>query len=175
MDLLCLNLGCGSADEAMPGFVNLDRDPRCGDGSGWMFESGLPGFESGSVDGITISHVLMYVRVRDWMPFLAEAHRVLRPGGVIRVTEDVTDNSESRHWTGHSPRYRSWDSRVTPTSGILVVVALRLAGFTAREVSENETDFIDGRLCQSRHNDIRPGDYLGECQGPHVFFAEGVK
>jgi len=162
--MICLNLGCGHAGEDMPGMVNLDRNPKYGDGSGWTFESGLPQYAECSVDGITISHAMMYVDMKDWQPFLREAWRVLKPNGVIRITEDVTDDPMSRHWYGHHPLHSSYKGRKVPVTLSLMVAKLAQAGFNSWAVREHETMFCDSRLRQNRHGGP-----------PHVFFVEGVK
>jgi len=147
-----LNLGCG--DHLLPGFVNLDRT------RGWTFESGLRDFADGSVAAITISHALMYVREQD-IPFVvSECHRVLRPGGVIRITEDDTENPTSLAFGG----WRGEDPFVTLTSPAIVARWLARAGFEIHEVTEDTTLFPDRSLCQSVHRGP-----------PHVFFLEGVR
>ena len=93
-----LNLGYG--EHRLRGFVNLDKT------DGWTFESGLKNFAAASVAGITISHALMYVHEKD-IPFvISELHRVLVPGGILRITEDDTQNPESLAfggWRGEDP------------------------------------------------------------------------
>lgn len=81
-----LNLACGP--DKREGFVN--RDPRI---DGWKFQDGLRDYADGSVDGITIGCALYLIDPDEQVTFLAEAARVLRPGGVIRITEpDVHGN-----------------------------------------------------------------------------------
>jgi len=147
-----LNLGCG--DHPLPGFINLDKE------SGWTFESGLPDFAAESVGGITISHALMYV-AETRIPFvLSEFYRVLAPGGVVRITEDDTQNPEGfafGGWRGDCPF-------VTLTSPSIVAGWLARAGFEVRHVDENVTFFRDRSLCQSVHRG-----------SPHVFFIEGIR
>lgn len=76
-----LHLGCGKRDF----------------GSDWIHIDGgnfphvthhditkLP-FESGSVDLIYASHVIEYFDLEEVIPLLDEWHRVLKPGGVLRV------------------------------------------------------------------------------------------
>ena len=147
-----LNLGCG--DHPLPGFINLDKR------GGWTFESGLKDFATESVAAITISHALMYVEAKD-IPFVfSEFHRVLVPGGIIRITGDDTENPQSLAfggWTGDEPF-------VTLTSPSIVGGWLERAGFDVRQVDENTTFFSDTSICQSFHRGP-----------PHVFFIEGVR
>lgn len=155
---LRLNLGCGNPREAswhpMNGMVNLDKS------LGWSFEDGLGDFVDHSVYGITISHALMYVALEHWPKVFSEFTRVLAPGGVVRITEDVTDDPKSSRFGG----WKGSDPAVTLTSAALVKTYLERAGLVAHEVSRSETKFADPSLCQAQHGDP-----------PHVFFVEGVK
>ena len=155
---LRLNLGCGNPSEAswhpIDGMVNLDKS------LGWSFEDGLGEFVDHSVYGITISHSLMYVALEHWPKVFSEFTRVLAPGGVIRITEDVTDDRRSSRFGG----WKGSDPAVTLTSAALVKEHLERAGLVAREVSRDETQFSDRSLCQAQHGDP-----------PHVFFVEGLK
>jgi len=153
-----LNLGCGTRGtrswHPMPGCVNLDKS------MGWRFEDGLGQYWDASIDGITISHALMYVAAEAWPALFKEFARVLRPGGVLRITEDDTENPESsRHggWRGSQPA-------VAQTSARLVLEAMAAAGLHASEVTRDTSARADKVLSQAQHGDP-----------PDVFFAEGVK
>lgn len=146
--MLKLNLGCGA--HRLDGFVNLDKD------TGWTFESGLP-YEDESVDAVTVSHALMYVALRDWPVVFSEITRVLKPGGVVRVTEDSTADPKSERFGGHP------DAR-TLTDAPIIVDYMELAGLEARGVRADETSFRDDSLIQNWHG--------GE---PKVFHVEGAK
>lgn len=155
---LRLNLGCGTKGTAswhpMPGMVNLDRS------MGWRFEDGLKDFADHSVAGITISHALMYVHEAEWPPFFSEVSRVLIDGGVVRVTEDDAMNPLSSRlggWKGSEPA-------ITLTSPEFVIRMMQRSGLAAREVSVNESDFVDMSLVQAQHG-----------AWPDVFFVEGRK
>ena len=155
---LRLNLGCGTPNtrscHPIDGMVNLDKS------IGWRFEDGLGDFLDGSVAGITVSHSLMYVPEADWPAAFAEFARVLRPGGVIRITEDSACNPISGRfggWKGSQPA-------VTFTSPELVVAHLQRAGLAASVVGPAETSFHDSSLCQAQHG-----------APPDVFFVEGQR
>lgn len=163
--MIVLNLGCGHPGEDMPGFVNLDRNPAYGDGTGWKVDDGLRRWADGEVDAVTISHLMMYVPLHTWHAFFDEVYRVLRPGGVVRVTEDVILRPESRHWFRAEPLHASWKGRVVrDMRPELVVCMLYLSGIPAREVGPEETMFTEADIRQNRHGGP-----------PHVFFVEGVK
>lgn len=143
-----LNLGCG--DKLLDGFVNLDKQ------TGWTFERGL-NFPNGSIDGITISHALMYLPINDWRPFLKECYRVLKIGGVIRITEDNTTDKRSE-------RYGGYYDAITKTDPLMCDLELRAVGFRPELVDNKTTHFIDKTLMQEYHG-----------KEPKVFFMEGIK
>ncbi len=143
-----LNLGCG--DKVLDGFTNLDKR------NGWRFEDGLGTIPDCSVAGITVSHSLMYLPLERWPALFAECARVLRGGGVLRVTEDSTGDVRSERFGGHV-------DAVTLTTPALVLENMEAAGLSSERVSATETSFPDGRLLQDWHG--------GE---PKVFFVEGV-
>lgn len=155
---LRLNLGCGTPDtrswHPMPGLVNLDRS------MGWKFEDGLGDFLDGSVAGITVSHALMYVADADWPRVFAEFARVLRPGGVLRITEDDTTNPASSRIGG----WKGSDPAVILTDAAMVRRHMEAVGFSVFDQAVDTTRFDDRSLCQAQHG-----------EPPDVFFVEGVR
>ena len=147
-----MKLNLASGVHPLDGFANLD--PTI---DGWTFESGLGDYPGGSVEGITISHALMYVALEDWPFVFSEFARVLEPGGVIRITEDATDDRRS-------PRYGGFDDAVTLTSSVLVRVYLESAGLHGHTCAPWFTHFKDGSLIQRWHG-----------EPPKVFHVEGIK
>jgi SAM-dependent methyltransferase len=145
-----LNLAAG--DHTLVGFKNLD--PAYGEG--WTFETGLP-FLDDSIDAITESHGLMYVELDKWEFVFSEIHRVLRIGGVVRVTEDSTLDRNSARYGGHH-------DRVTLTSPELVAAYMIGAGLQPQRMTADTTLFEDDSLLQSWHG-----------KPPKVFYVEGVK
>jgi len=142
-----LNLACGP--HRIDGFDNLDLPD-------WRFQDGLGSYPDGSVEGITESHGLMYLPLEDWPALFAEFARVLAPGGVVRITEDATDDKRSS-------RFGGWEDAVTLTSAALVCIHLEAAGLRWKH-AEKFTWFKDESLMQAWH-----GRY------PKVFFIEGIK
>ncbi len=144
-----LNLGAGA--HPIEGFDNLDAN------NGWKFELGLGDYDDGSVEGITISHSVMYVPVLNWPYTFKEFARVLEPGGIVRITEDDTENPESE-------RFGGWHDAVTQTSAKLVATHLRKAKLIVQKVDADTTFFSDRSLLQAHHG-----------MPPKVFFIEGRK
>lgn len=142
-----LNLGCGP--NLLPGFDNLDA------ATGWRFEHGLMGYYD--IEGITISHALMYVPIGLWPEVFSEFARVLEPGGIVRITEDDTANPDSE-------RYGGWHDAVTLTSPKLVATHLRKAKLKPIVQLARTTAFRDESLLQHWHG-----------AEPKCFWIEGVK
>jgi hypothetical protein len=143
-----LNLASGA--HPLKGFVNLDKE------NGWLFEDGLLEYEDESVEAITESHGLMYVPLGAWLFVFSEFARVLQRGGVIRITEDATDDPRS-------PRYNGFRDAITLTSPLLVAQHLEHAGLRWTH-AEKFSWFRDETLMQSWHG-----------APPKVFFIEGIK
>lgn len=153
---ILLNLGCGNPDAAswhpMPGMVNLDKS------LGWRFEHGLSVFADGTVEGITVSHALMYVEKPHWPMMFAEFSRVLKPGGVMRITEDDTSHPQSRTYP---MGWRGSDPAAILTDPKMMRRALESAGFLVRDVTAS-TGVRE--LMQDQHGGV-----------PHCFYIEGVR
>src|SRR5277367_2424191 len=77
-----INLGCGSRFH--PDWVNADIAPR--DPSVLRCDLSRPlEFADGSFDVVYHSNVLEHIRRKDALPFMLECHRILKPGGILRV------------------------------------------------------------------------------------------
>jgi hypothetical protein len=144
-----LNLGSGA--HPLEGFENLDLD------NGWRFQDGLP-YPDSSVEGVTISHALYLVPIADWPVAFSEIARVLQPGGVVRITEDATDDPASERYPF------GFDGVVTLTSASRVAEHMLLAGLWASTWPSMLSQFRDGSLIQNHHG-----------TPPKVFHIEGVK
>lgn len=148
MTRLKLNLGAGA--HPLAGFENLDL------ADGWRFEYGLP-YDDASVDAATVSHALMFVAEADLPAVLADIYRALKPGGILRVTEDNCEDPASE-------RYGGWHDAVCLTGLVMMRALLRDAGFRVRRHTATSTGWGDDSLLQAFHG--------GE---PKVFFIEGRK
>jgi len=74
-----LNLGCAQNPE--PGFVNLDLDQRATAEVFHDLESVPLPFGDSQFDCVLGSHV--FEHVRNFLPLVADIHRILKPGGVL--------------------------------------------------------------------------------------------
>lgn len=77
-----LNIGCG--DTYHPGWVNIDVKPASKEILYHDVVTPLP-FEGGCFDACYCSHVLEHLSLDEARFLLCEIHRVLKPGGVIRL------------------------------------------------------------------------------------------
>lgn len=144
-----LNLGCGP--HQLDGFDNLDAN------TGWRFELGLGDYPDESVEAITISHSLMYVPLLNWPYVFKEIARVLEPGGIVRITEDDTENEESE-------RFGGWHDAVTLAGPKMMAAALRKAKLTVVKATMTTSAFRDDSLMQAHHG-----------PSPKCFWIEGRK
>lgn len=147
-----LHLGC--ADDIRAGFENLD--PAI---NGWRFEAGLP-YPDGSVEGITISHALMYVEPLDMGAVAREFYRVLVPGGVVRITEDDCESRSSARYMKPYPGAKQL------TGPRYTGFHLRWAGFDVRICNADETHFSDNTLLIAHREHKQPR---------YVFYLEAIK
>lgn len=144
-----LNLGCGP--HYLDGFDNLDAN------TGWRFEDGLRDYAVEAVEAISISHSAMYLPLELWPKVFADFARVLKPGGIVRITEDSTDDPASE-------RFGGFHDAVTLTTPTLVRKHLRAAGLTVKKHTATSTGYVDDSLLQAWHG-----------PEPKVFFLEGRK
>ena len=102
-----LHVGCGRVK--LQGWINADLDPRAQ--LVINIKHRLP-FPENDLDRIYSEHVLEHVPVESGLVFLKEAHRILKPGGVVRIAmpdlDDIVDGYTHDwrrfdwiHWPGH--------------------------------------------------------------------------
>jgi SAM-dependent methyltransferase len=80
--MFLINIGCGSVFH--PAWTNIDVNPFDPSVRRWDVQRGLP-FRDGDTDACYASHVLEHLTSAAAGQLLAECHRVLRPGGIIRL------------------------------------------------------------------------------------------
>ena len=86
LDKLKINLGCGPT--IIPGWINLDREPKPG-AHFWDGTLGIPA-ETNSISLIYSEHFIEHLSLEESSNLLRECVRVLCPGGIMRVsTPDI--------------------------------------------------------------------------------------
>lgn len=77
-----LDIGCGP--NRRPGVIGLDFQWRPGVDLCWDVTRGIP-LASGSLRGVFSEHCIEHLVLADGVAMLRECHRVLRPGGTVRI------------------------------------------------------------------------------------------
>jgi predicted SAM-dependent methyltransferase len=75
-----LNLGCGLRH--LPGFINCDKNPACHPDRVVDLEGPLP-FPNNSSEVVVLDNVAEHIQ--NLMGLMGELHRIVRPGGIIKV------------------------------------------------------------------------------------------
>lgn len=139
-----VNLGCGSIQP--DGWVNVDWSP-CGPGVVFGDMTARLPFTEGSVDAVVAHHSLQQIRVEDLPAAFAEIRRILRPGGVLRITvPDIRaaisawqcadhgwfpNHRDGQHIDETACAYLTWfGTNVTPLTDQVLVRLLVDAGFS---------------------------------------------
>lgn len=78
-----LSLGCGP--DINPDYINLDYLWSLNLDICWDLTKGIP-LESGTMKGIFTEHCLEHLEFEDGAYVLSECWRVLKPGGILRIT-----------------------------------------------------------------------------------------
>jgi predicted SAM-dependent methyltransferase len=113
-----LNWGCGAAGE--PGWVNSDQKDGPGIDISADIRAGLP-LESDSFDYIVSIHALPELPYPDLVPALEELRRVLKPGGVLRLSLPDLEKGFSAYLRGDRDYFLIPDEEVTSIGAKLVV------------------------------------------------------
>jgi hypothetical protein len=156
---LLLHVGCGEL--VQPGWVNIDTELRAG-AFYWDAVNGLP-FEEQTVRHIHAEHFLEHLEVYDGGRFLAECHRVLEIGGILRIIVPDAEKYMKAYATGDhdffEPLVRlGGTAEPLPTKAAICNQMFRMGGdhrfawdfetleYTARQIGFSSID-------RSHHND----------------------
>jgi SAM-dependent methyltransferase len=101
-----LHWGCGSV--IAPGWINSDIMDGPGVDIPCDIRRGLP-LSDGSVDYIVSHHALPDLGLYDQVPALRELHRVLRPGGVLRLSLPDLDRAIAAYQQGRRAYFHTWE------------------------------------------------------------------
>lgn len=79
-----VRLHLGSGRRRKPGWINIDLVPGAPVDLGWKLPRPLP-FAPQTVEAIFHEHLLEHLTLEQGLALLDECHRLLRPGGVLRI------------------------------------------------------------------------------------------
>lgn len=154
--LVKIMVGCGR--RLLPGWLGLDKRPTRQGVQGWTWPAPLPVNEN-TADVILSSHFLNFLPAERYVEFFLDCWRALRPGGVLRLSEDRCESGRVwKHPGGSDPHGNVIQS--TPTQAA-IGEALTAVGFDWREVTQDFTS--------SPHRDV----LLGNTR--ELLWHEGVK
>ncbi len=113
-----LNWGCGAEGE--PGWINSDQKEGPGVDISCDIREGLP-LETESIDYAVSIHALPEIPYPELVPALAELHRVLMPGGVLRLVLPDLDRAIDAYRRGDRSYFLIPDHDVRSLGGKLIV------------------------------------------------------
>ena len=167
--MLKLNLGCGKFP--LEGFLNMDyrrdlsrifKERNPGEFvivDNWTWQEGFA-FEDNLIDAVTESHSLMFLKAEEYISAFLEVSRILKPGGVFRITEDNCEHSEEKLEELGLP----WGNPASTTGPKMMMDKLTRVFVEVKLVSPEETAFYDNSLIQQFHG-----------TPPRVFHMEAMK
>lgn len=169
---LKLYLGCGGEPFEIlepHGWTGLDvRQPHPAI-IPWEAPDRIP-FDDNSAAVVFMSHMLAHLEHGEYVPLFREVYRVLAPRAIVRLQDDLCENSRSDRW----PRTIGSSVKIIgiirshPTKKKMVR-AMRRAGLVVRRARPGRT--------QSRHKDVLARDrnrmYLYKYD--YKIFLEGAK
>jgi SAM-dependent methyltransferase len=113
-----LNWGCGDTGE--PGWINSDLKDGPGIDISADIRNGLP-VDSDSLDYIVSIHALPMISYPDLVPVLEELKRMLKPGGVLRLSLPDLEKGIDAYRRGDRSYFLVPDDDVESLGGKLIV------------------------------------------------------
>jgi len=113
-----LNWGCGR--RPVPGWINSDLRRGAGIDHSGDIRDGFP-FADGALDYIVGIHALQDLPYRDLVPALRELRRVLRAGGVLRLSLPDLDRAIAAYNRRDASYFRVSDDEARCLSGKFIV------------------------------------------------------
>jgi predicted SAM-dependent methyltransferase len=169
--MIKLNLGCGRYPK--DDFINVDSANFWAEICVWRsqgqplfcflqrdYKDKFPEISDGIVDGVTTSHSLMYLWVDQYEECFKEIYRMLKDGGVLRITEDNCENPPELLKQFNLP----WGDCPSKVGPIAMRIELEKVFNKVYDVSPTQTYFCDSSLIQTLHGDV-----------PRVFHMEAIK
>lgn len=129
-NLKCVQFGCGG--NRLEGWTNHDAEVD--------ISKPLP-YAADSVDFILIEHCLEHVDAHQGFGFMKEAHRILRPGGTVRICVPALDDIMERNHA--SDLILGHGHRMVYSEGSLKGM-LFAAGFNRLEIVRTPWQACDG-------------------------------
>ena len=114
-----MNWGCGT--ETPSGWINVDVKPGAGVDIVRDIREGQLPLDSDSLDYITSIHALQDLGFLDVVPALEELRRVLRPGGVLRLSLPDLDRAIAAYHGNDREYFYVSDDDAETISGKLIV------------------------------------------------------
>jgi predicted SAM-dependent methyltransferase len=100
-----IKLHIGSGDNYKEGWVNIDLHPVTRKDLLHNLANGIP-FPDNSVDFIYHEHFIEHLSYKDGLAFMNEAYRVLKPGGVMRIScpdlDFIVETYMNDNWRTHA-------------------------------------------------------------------------
>jgi predicted SAM-dependent methyltransferase len=174
-----LQFGCGAFPA--PGWINTNLDPGPGVDLVGDIRNGLP-LSANSIQYIASMHALCELPYLDVVPALRELHRVLEPGGVLRLGLPDLDRAIAAYRSGDRAYFTIPDDETPSIDGKLVVqmtwYGTNRMMFTVRLAQEllERAGFRDVRRAAFRETTSRYPEIVELDNRPkESFFVEALK
>lgn len=172
-----LHWACGWS--AAPGWINSDIMAAQGIDLTADIRQGLP-FDTNSIDCIVSHHGLNDLKIYDQVPALAEMHRVLKPGGVVRMSLPDLDLLIAAYQRGDANFFSVWDWETLDGNFITHALWYNLTHtpFTYRFAEElfRKAGFADVRRAAYKQTTTNLPDITAlDSRESESFFIEAVK